>query len=306
MSAISLMLGSGIGAGICLALWSLHRAPAAASTAPGGAAGPGVAALRRRFPNVVVRLFASAVGGILAALVTRWPVAVLAGIGIGFFAPDLFSDRAQRRAGTDRTAAIASWTEMLRDTMAAAAGLEQAIVTTAPLVPEPIRPEIGLLVSRLQRDRLGSALAGLGDDLADPTADLVVSALALAASGEAQELGELLASLAAAARDSATMRLKIDASRARTRTSVRIITTVTLAMALVLVLLNRSYLTPFDSFTGQLVLLAVLACFGASFVWLSSMARYIAPERFLAGPPPTAVPSIPGVSVAAELEMPWA
>jgi Flp pilus assembly protein TadB len=122
----------------------------------------------------------------------------------------------------------------------------------------------------------------LAEDLADPTMDLVVSALCLAASGEAQDLAELLGSLAGAARDSATMRLKIDASRARVRTSVRIITSVTVLMALLLVLLNRTYLKPFDSAAGQGVLLVVFGCFGAALWWLASMSRYAAPERFLA------------------------
>jgi Flp pilus assembly protein TadB len=226
----------------------------------------------------------AAVGGVLFAALTRWPVGVLAGAALGFFGRDLFASRTQQRQQTDRTEAIASWTEMLRDTMAAAAGLEQAIITTAPLAPTAIRPEVGALVTRLQRERLGPALAAFGEDLADPTADLVVSALTLAASGEAQELGELLASLAAAARDNATMRLKVDATRARTRTSVRIITSVTIGMALLLVVLNRSYLAPFNSVTGQMILLAVFGCFGGAFIWLASMARYIAPERFLARP----------------------
>ena len=107
----------------------------------------------------------------------------------------------------------------LRDTMAAASGLEQAITTTAPIAPAAFRSEIQAMVARLRRERLATALAELADSLANPVADLVV-ALTLAANGEAQDLGELLGSLSAAARDGATMRLRIDASRARTRTSV--------------------------------------------------------------------------------------
>ncbi|MDQ6615249.1 MAG: hypothetical protein M3083_10995 [Actinomycetota bacterium] len=279
MIALTLLLGTGIGAGIVVIIVS-SRATVQPEKAPKSVA----ESLAQRFPHLGTRAALSALAGMVAALLTRWPVGVLAGMTFGFFARDLFTSRANQRQQTDRTEAIATWTEMLRDTMAAAAGLEQAIITTALLAPEPIRPEVGALITRLQRERLGSALAAFGDDLADPTADLVVSALTLAASGEAQELGELLASLAGAARDSASMRLKVDATRARTRTSVRIITCVTIGMALLLVVLNRSYLSPFNSLAGQIVLLAVFACFGGAFVWLASMARYIAPERFLARP----------------------
>jgi Flp pilus assembly protein TadB len=272
---LPLLLGTGIGAGLVLVAWGLRpRRPQDDLSRRIRSTGP-------RFADLPARLARAAVAGLVIGLLTRWPVAVIGGAALGFFASDLFAGRGQRSAETDRTAAIASWTEMLRDTMAAAAGLEQAIVTTAPLTPAPIRPQIRALISRLERERLAPALAELADDLADPTADLVVSALTLAASGEAQDLSDLLGSLAGAARDNATMRLKIEASRARTRTSVRIITAVTLCMALLLVVLNRSYLSPFDAAGGQAVLLAVVACFAGGLWWLASMARYAAPERFL-------------------------
>jgi Flp pilus assembly protein TadB len=267
------LLGVGLGGGLLLMTWSLwprQKRP--------------VPTLEVHLPKDLPARLARAVGGgILAALLTRWPIGAVGGMAFGFFAGDLFG-RTSDRSETDKTAAIAGWTEMLRDTMAAAAGLEQAIITTAPIAPAPIRPHIQALVAHLQRERLIPALVQLADDMADPTMDLVVSALCLAASGEAQDLAELLGSLAAAARDSATMRLKIDASRARTRTSVRIITSVTLVMALLLVLLNRTYLQPFDSAAGQAVLLLVFACFGAALWWLASMSRSVAPERFLARP----------------------
>jgi Flp pilus assembly protein TadB len=274
MTALMALLGGGLGGGlllVALSLWPRERRHVAS---------PGFH-LPRDLP---ARLARAGGGGVLAALLTRWPVGALGGMAFGFFASDLFGRRADRSAGTDRTEAIAGWTEMLRDTMAAAAGLEQAIISTAPISPAPIRPHIQALVARLHRERLVAALVQLADDMADPTMDLVVSALCLAATGEAQDLAELLGSLAAAARDSATMRLKIDASRARTRTSVRIITGVTLTMALLLVLLNRTYLRPFDSAVGQSVLLLVFACFGTALWWLASMSRYAEPERFLARP----------------------
>ena len=76
-----------------------------------------------------------------------------------------------------RTEAIATWTEMLRDTIAAAHGLEAAIAATSPVAPGPIHDEIGALAARLQHTSLDTGLRGLADDLAHPIADLVVAAL---------------------------------------------------------------------------------------------------------------------------------
>ena len=192
---------------------------------------------------------------------------------------------------------MAGWAEMLRDTMAGSAGLEQAIVATAPLAPLPIRAEVATLAVRLEGERLAPALRAFADEVADPTCDLVVAALVLAAEHQAQRLGELLGSLAAAARDQATMRLRVEAGRARTRTSVKVIVGATGALVVGLALFNRGYLAPYDTAVGQLVLLLVGGGLRRSaFVWLSRMTRpaerravphqgsgFTTPERNLGG-----------------------
>ena len=228
---------------------------------------------------------AIAVGaGVLVAAVTQWPVGALLAAGAGFALPGLVGGREAAQAAIARTEAIAGWAEMLRDTIAAAAGLEQAIAATAPVAPAPIRAEVAELAARLQaREPLPLALRAFADRVEDPTADLVVSALVLAAERQARNLGVLLGALATAARDQATMRLRVDAGRARTRTAVRVVTVTTLAMAAGLAMLSRGYLDPYDDALGQLVLAFVGLCFGGAFWWLSRMARVPVPERFLVG-----------------------
>jgi Flp pilus assembly protein TadB len=227
--------------------------------------------------RLAMALVAAAVVGAL----TRWPVGAALAAAFGFASPAFFGGARSRRSAVARTEAIAAWAEMLRDTMAAAAGIEQAIVSTAPVAPPAIRREVMVLATRLERDRLGPALRRFAEELADPTGDLVVAALVLASEKQAQRLGELLGALASSARQQATMRLRVDAGRARTRTASRVITVFTLGFALGLVVLNRGYLTPYDGLRGQLVLAVVGVCFGAAFWWLSAMARVDAPERFL-------------------------
>lgn len=143
---------------------------------------------------------------------------------------------------------------------------------------------------RLEGERLGPALRAFADDVSDPTCDLVAAALVLAADHQAQRLGELLGSLAAAARDQATMRLRVEAGRARTRTSVKVIVGATSAMVLVLALFNRGYLSPYDTATGQLVLILVGAVFAVAFTWLARMTRPVVVDRFLTESPGFTVP----------------
>ncbi len=221
----------------------------------------------------------------LVGAATRWPVGALwAGLA-GWGAPGLLTGAKGRGEAVGRIEAVAGWSEMLRDTMAGAAGLEQAIVATATVAPLPIRAEVATLAVRLESERLAPALRAFADEVADPTCDLVVAALVLAAEHQAQRLGELLGSLAQAARDQATMRLRVEAGRARTRTSIKVIVGATGGLALGLAVLNRGYLAPYGSALGQFVLLLVGGLFAASFVWLSKMTRAAEPERFLGKAP---------------------
>lgn len=274
MTALYALLGAGIGAGAWWTWWCARRA-----SEPGPRR-------RRWWPDALRRRgLLAATGAVGALAATRWPVPVLAAAGVGWFAPDLLGGRSRRHATVERAVAVATWAEMLRDTLAASSGLEEAIAVTAPLAPPVIRPALGRLVADISRVRLADGLSRLAEDLADPTADLVVSALILAARGEAQNLVELLGSLAEAAREDADMRLRVDAARARIRTSVRVIGAITVVMVALLVVFNGGYLQPFGSAGGQVMLLAIFAGFTGGLVWLERMSRYQAPDRFLARRP---------------------
>ena len=70
--------------------------------------------------------------------------------------------------------AIATWTEQIRDTMNASAGLQQSLVATASNGPTPIRSELANFARRAPRGDLSGALRQLGADLNHPAADLVI------------------------------------------------------------------------------------------------------------------------------------
>ena len=222
--------------------------------------------------RLTARVAAAVAVAVLVGLLTGWPVAALFAAAAALTAPALLSGGRHRAADLARIEAVAGWAEMLRDTMAGAAGLEQAITATAPVTPLPIRPAVVTLAGELEHGRrLASALRRFADEVADPTCDLVVAALLLAADHQTRKLTDLLGTLAAAARDQASLRLRVEAGRARTRTSVRVIIGATSSLALGLAALNRGYLSPYDSATGQLMLLFVGGLFAAAFVWLARM-----------------------------------
>ena len=234
-----------------------------------------------RLDAVVARIMWSTAAGVLAALLTRWAAAFVIGALAAVLAPTLVGARAKRDAVIARTEAVASWAEMLRDTMAASAGLQAAIAVTAAVAPEPIAPQARELARSMQREGLPAALRRFATEVDDPAADIVAVALTVAATRQASHVGEVLDRAASAARASAAMRVSVEASRARTYTSARIIVTVTAGMGCGIALLSRSYLDPFDAAAGQLVLLVIAALFGAGLWSLSRMAQIDSGPRVL-------------------------
>jgi Flp pilus assembly protein TadB len=219
---------------------------------------------------------------VVVGVVTGWPVGALVAGLAAWALPGVWRPDAAARADADRIEAIAVWTEMLRDTLSAAAGLEQAVLATAAVAPPALAEPVAELAERIRGGQpLATALQGFADDVDDPTADLVVCALVLAATRQARDLTGLLSSLASAARDQVLLRLRVAAGRARIRTSVRIILGTTLVMIVGLVVLNRRYLTPYDGPDGQLVLLLVAGLFAAGFRWLVRIATITPPPRTL-------------------------
>ncbi|MGW3952879.1 type II secretion system F family protein [Streptomyces sp. NPDC004752] len=228
------------------------------------------------------RVMIAMVAGLVAGALTGWPVAaVLATVALltlpGLLGPDR---HAARR--TERMEALALWTEMLRDTLSAAAGLEQAVLVTTDIAPAALEPELRDLAGAVRSGQpLPAALRGFAEEVDDPLADVVVAALVMAVERQASQLAPLLGELAESVREQVAMRQRVDAGRASVRTGVRVTVIVTLGMAVGLVVLNRPYLDPFNTLTGQAVLAVVGALFAASFTYLTAVGRIEEPVRLI-------------------------
>lgn len=233
--------------------------------------------------RLALRAALAAMAAVVLWLATGWPAgAAMAAIAAGA-APSLLGGKARRAAAVARIEAIAGWAEQLRDVMAAADGIQSAIVASATLAPEPVRAEVRRLAQRLSRhDGLAVSLRQFAQEAAHPLTDMIVTALTIAA-GQGGQPGPLLGEVALAARRTATMRLRVEAARARTYVTTRLIIGVTAAMAAWLVLLQRDYLEPFDTAGGQVMLVVIGAVFVVSGVAMQRMARPTEPARLLAG-----------------------
>jgi tight adherence protein B len=281
-AALGALAGGGLAGGLVLLVLALRGLPPRpASPVRSGEARPAGDRLR-------LRAGLATAGALAAALVTRWPVAVLLGGVLGWAWPSLFAAGKASRAVVDRIEAIATWTEMLRGMTASAASIEQAIMATVPRAPAAIRGEIHDLAQRLRRgESLVTALRPLAEAIDDDVGDLVVGALLLAADPgqKAGGLARQLDELARRARQKAGYRLRVQTGRARIYASARAITLITLGVVTVLLVFGRAFLAPYATPVGQLALLGVGGLFAVGFALLARLGRLRATERFLATTP---------------------
>jgi len=266
---LALFAGMGVGTGVLCVVFGLI----------------GTSSSRRRLPVATVRRLAAAVGvAVAVAVLTRWVAVSLAAGTLVVVYDRVFGGTRRARLAIARLEALANWTESLRDLIATGLALPEALPATVATVNPLIRPQLAVLADRLAaREPLDAALQAFADDIDDTGADLVVAALLLNSRAQGRALHAVLSSLARSARSELTVRRSVEAERRSTRRAVQFVVGVTVVTALGLAVLNPTYVAPYRSVTGQLVLAVVVGIFTLGFAWLSRLSALPGPDRFLTG-----------------------
>ena len=234
----------------------------------------------------VRRLGSRALVAVIVAVVvlaaTRWVLPALVCGAMGWWVTGLIADRDRRGHGElERVEALATWTEQLRDVLMAGDQPIGAIQATVSTCPEPVRPQVRALASRLGRQPEQLVLRQFADELDDPTADLIAAGLlvALTKGGRAERV---LSSLAQQARHQAERRKLLEAEREPARREVWWVTGMMTAQLVGgLVFARSSYLAPYRTLSGQVVLCVLLGAFLALIVYVQRLSRFTRPARFL-------------------------
>jgi Flp pilus assembly protein TadB len=218
--------------------------------------------------------------GVICWLITGWaltlilaPVAVI-GLPMLLSAPPA-------AAQIVRLEAMEEWTRSLAGVLTVGVGLEQALVATLRSTPAPISPEVRRLVARLRaRWDTEAALRAFADELDDATGDLIAANLILGARRRGAGLASVLEGLAESVAADVRARRQVEADRAKPRSTARWVTVISVGVLVVLAI-SGSYVAPYRSPFGQLLLVALLAAYVATLVWMRQMANGRPMPRFL-------------------------
>ena len=220
-----------------------------------------------------LRAAGAALAGAVVGVVTGWPVGALLAAAAGWWMPALLGPDTTARAEADLAEALASWAEQLRDMIAGASGLHQAVTATVPVAPELIRGRVEALEARLRVGQpMGQAAGEFARQVDSDLGDLIAITLTMGASRQSGDVAGALSRLAEAARERAMTVARVSASRARVRSSVRIIAAATTCMLVGMAAFNSGFLEPLGTLSGQLVLAVVGGLWAVSFFWLARLA----------------------------------
>ena len=237
-----------------------------------------------RLGELIAPVTASIVGASLALVVTGWVTAAVAGALAGYKAVRAWRARgSSSRHEQERITALATWCEQLRDLLSADHGIIGTIVATAKTCPDPIRPEIVRLTTRLSRQHPPNAIRQFAADIDDPSGDLIASVLLLALT-RSSRTSEMLSELAVTIRDRAGMRLRVEAERSGQRSEGRFIIGFSVVVVVGVLIFGRKsdFLDAYDDGTGQLVFAFVVGLFAYGIWWMVRLTRFDRPSRFLA------------------------
>lgn len=228
-------------------------------------------------------LVTALVAAALVALISGWivPSCVIGAI-VGWLAGTIRRRQAGDDAGVERTEALASWVENVRDVLQSGNQPIGAIGATTETCPRSIRPQVLSLFARLSAGQpVDLTFRRFADEMDEPLADLVAVGLLIAVSRGA-ETEDVLSALAAQARHQADRRRVVEAERAPMRREVWMVSLVMCALlGAVFMFARSSYLHAYDNLSGQLFLTFILIGYGTLLLWVARLATFPQPSRFL-------------------------
>ena len=220
--------------------------------------------------------------GLVILAVSGWIVPSLVIAAATWYWVAAFQRRDRRHANdVERTDALASWIENLRDVLLAGDQPIGAIASTVPSAPAIIPPAVRRLSAALGHQDPDTAFRRFADELDDPLGDLVSAGLLIAVQRGARTVA-VLTSLAEQARVGADRRRIVDAERAPIQREVLLLSLIMGALVMVLLVFGRSsYLDAYDTGEGQLFLGAILAVYAVLLLRVQRLSKFPKPARFL-------------------------
>lgn len=227
------------------------------------------------------RLAGAVVAGLGVWLFTGWLVGGLLSVAVVTGLPWLLNTSGSGKGQIEKLEAIEEWVRRMSDIHTVGVSLEATIQRSLETVPKAIREDVRLLVSRQQAGWVPEhAYRAFADDLNDAMVDEVAALLILHVTDRGSGLSKAMRELAGALQHEVLSRREVEADRQKPRTNDRWVTIFCLGIFGVTAF-SGTYVEPYNTVTGQLVLVFVAIAFVLVKVWMRRMAIIEPAPRFL-------------------------
>lgn len=224
---------------------------------------------------------AGLLSGIVAQYFLGWFLVSAVAAVVGTSAPFLYyAERHDRRRQAIQIG-LAEAISQLRDGIRSGLSVQEALLGLARNGPQALRGEFSTLVREARLIGFEPALRGMRERLADPLFDIVASALVLNDRVGGRNVTQVLDRLAQATRAQQHIHQELRAFQARNVLSARIVAAVPLIVLIAIRWVSPDYLSLFDTFWGQVVLMASLTSVAIGYFAMRWMARLPGEERVL-------------------------
>ncbi|MER5356273.1 type II secretion system F family protein [Kitasatospora sp. NPDC002551] len=227
------------------------------------------------------RMAGAVVAGLGVWLFTSWLTGGLITVAVVLGLPWLLNTSGSGKSQIDKLEAIEEWVRRMSDIHTVGVSLEATIQRSLETVPKAIREEVQLLVSRQQAGWVPQdAYRAFADDLNDSMVDEVAALLILHVEDRGSGLSKAMRELADALQHEVLARREVEADRQKPRTNDRWVTIFCLAI-FGITAFSGTYVEPYNTLTGQLVLAFVTVAFVLVKIWMRRMAILEPAPRFL-------------------------
>jgi Flp pilus assembly protein TadB len=262
--------------------WGFLPGPAGPDVeAPASARGGGQ--VPRRTQRQV--LAAGLLAGLLTAGLLQLPVVALLVVGAVLVGLDLVAGPPMRELN-ELGAAIAAWSETVRQELEAGQPQRAALLAACDMPPPGLEEHLALLAERLENTSIPEALWAFARDVNHPAAGHTVAALDVAYRYGAADLPRLMAGQVETTRHQVQMMRELHAARAKHRRAMLLLLALFFAVIVGLFVAWPHFLAAYRDLQGQ----AVLAAIGAAVLFavrsLVRLSQASPPPNFFTGPRP--------------------
>ncbi len=273
-----LVLAAVVAAAAALLAWAISSPP---RRDPEGFDRRWLAATRALWAATILPALVAGSGvGLAAWLVLGLPLPalVLGGLGVLMQRAVVSWRRDSARART-RDQLVAT-VDLLAQLLPAGHGVRQSLQALAESGPAELRPELGRLVTRLREASLEQALVEADARMQQPLFTLIATTL-MVGGRSGGRIAPLLDELARAAHQIQAAEDQVRSEQAQGRLGALVIALMPLVLMVVLRVVNPSYLQPYHSVGGQLILAGLLALIVLGYLWMTRILRLTGLDQIL-------------------------